>query len=29
MDMFANYGERGSAFERAVRRLDERPGPRP
>ncbi|HNV13974.1 MAG TPA: UDP-N-acetylmuramoyl-L-alanine--D-glutamate ligase [Dermatophilaceae bacterium] len=28
MDMFANYGERGSAFERAVGRFGERPGQR-
>ncbi len=29
MDMFVNYGERGSAFERAVGRFGERSGPRP
>jgi len=29
MDMFANYGERGSAFERAVGRHAHTPGSRP
>ena len=27
MDMFVNYGQRGSAFERAVARLAQRSGP--